>query len=176
MFMYCVIDTERIKGNLIYLLSYQLYDDTYNLIDNKTFQDVSIDLSNRKSSKVKTKQLNQCSIKVNGYVELYESIRSVIENNLVVIFSKTDVHIFKSNCKEYGIQYNKLKCIDMQSLLKDRINHFNGKSNFKDFCKKSKIKHEPHIPESDCFATFCLFQNLVDEIGLNSILLKIEEC
>ena len=49
--MYCVVDTERIKGNRIYLLSYQLYDERFNLIESKTFIDVSIDVSNRISPK-----------------------------------------------------------------------------------------------------------------------------
>ena len=48
--MYCVIDTERIKGNQIYLFSYQLYNDDFKLIESKTFQDISIDVSNRESN------------------------------------------------------------------------------------------------------------------------------
>ena len=48
--MYCVIDTERIKGNQIYLFSYQLYNDDFKLIESKAFQDISIDVSNRESN------------------------------------------------------------------------------------------------------------------------------
>ena len=45
---FCVIDTERIKGDLIYLLAYQIYNDTFDLVESKTFQDVIISLYNRK--------------------------------------------------------------------------------------------------------------------------------
>ena len=50
---FCVIDTERIKGDLIYLLAYQIYNDTFDLVESKTFHDVSISLDNRKSPKRK---------------------------------------------------------------------------------------------------------------------------
>ena len=33
------------------------------------------------------------------------------------------------------------------------------------FCKKHKIKHDPHIPESDCAATFEVYKNLLSEHG-----------
>ena len=63
--MYCVVDTERIKGNRIYLLSYQLYDERFNLIESKTFIDVSIDVSNRISPKRKVEKLKSIAVKVN---------------------------------------------------------------------------------------------------------------
>lgn len=75
---YCVIDTERIKGDCIYLFSYQIYDENYTLIESKTFQDVSIDLSNRKAPKTKTKKLDKISIKVNSFEELYKIVNDVM--------------------------------------------------------------------------------------------------
>ena len=58
---YCVIDTERIKGSKIYLLSYVVYDEDYNLIEINTFIDDSIDLSNRKAPKIKVKKIGRAS-------------------------------------------------------------------------------------------------------------------
>ena len=101
--MYCVIDTERIKGNQIYLFSYQLYNDDFKLIESKTFQDASIDVSNRKSPKRKVKELDSISIKVGSFKELYENVRYFAENNLTIVFSLTDVHTLKRNCKDNNI-------------------------------------------------------------------------
>ena len=70
--MYCVIDTERIKGNMIYLFSYVLFDDSFNMIETKTYQDVSIQLDNRKAPKRKTEELNSISIKVYSFEEIYD--------------------------------------------------------------------------------------------------------
>ena len=36
-----VIDTERIKGNQIFLFSYQLYNDDFTLAESKTYHDIS---------------------------------------------------------------------------------------------------------------------------------------
>ena len=44
------------------------------------------------------------------------------------------------------------------------------KSNLKDYCKKHRIKHDPHIPESDCAATFEVYKKLMSEHGENFIM------
>lgn len=173
--MYCVIDTERIKGNQIYLLSYQLYGDDYSLIESKTFNDISIDISNRKAPKKKSRELDNVSIKVNSFTELYEIIRPIVESNTNIIFSTTDVHTFKSNCKLNGITYNKLRCIDLQEVLYEESTSTKHKSNLKGYCEENKIKHNAHIPESDCEATFILFRNLIEKHGIESILSRVRE-
>lgn len=173
--MYSVIDTERIKGNQIYLLSYQIYGDDYSLIESKTFNDISIDISNRKAPKRKSQELNNISIKVDSFIELYSIIRPIIEQNTNIIFSSTDVHTFKGNCKLNGITYNKLKCIDLQEILYEDSMSPKHKSNLKGYCEENKIKHNAHIPESDCEATFILFKNLIEKHGKEKILSRVKE-
>lgn len=168
--MYCVIDTERIKGNQIYLFSYQLYDENFRLYESKTYQDISIDVSNRKSPKRKVRELDSISIKVESFKELYETVRIFMEDNLTIVFSLTDVHTFKGNCKANGIEYKKIKCIDLQEVLYDLSEDYKHKSNLKGYCEKNGIKHNPHIPESDCEATFKLFQDLTAKFGLDNLL------
>ena len=174
--MYCVIDTERIKGNQIYLFSYQLYNDDFKLIESKTFQDVSIDVSNRKSPKRKVKELDSISIKVGSFKELYENVRYFAENNLTIVFSLTDVHTLKRNCKDNNIEYKKIKCIDLQEVLYNLSEDEKHKSNLNGYCEVNGIKHNPHIPESDCEATFKLFQDLIKRFGIDYLLSIAKEC
>lgn len=162
---YCVIDTERIKGNLIYLLSYQLYDDSFNLCESKTFQDISINVDNRKAPKRKVRELDDISIKVNSFIELYETIRPLIENNVLIVFSDTDIGAFKKDCRIYGIPYNKLTYIDLQEALYELSTDAKHKSNLKDYCIKNGIKHNAHIPEDDCRVTFILYIDLLNKYG-----------
>src|SRR5574344_879860 len=133
--MYCVIDTERIKGNRIYLFSYQLYDENFKLHESKTYQDISIDVSNRKSPKRKVRELDSISIKVKSFKELYETVRIFMEDNLTIVFSLTDVHTFKVNCKANSIEYKKIKCIDLQEVLYNLSEDDKHKSNLKGYCE-----------------------------------------
>ena len=93
-----------------------------------------------------------------------------MEDNLTIVFSLTDVHTFKGNCKSNGIEYKKIKCIDLQEVLYDLSEDYKHKSNLKGYCEKNGIKHNPHIPESDCEATFKLFQDLIAKFGLDNLL------
>ena len=163
--MFCVVDTERIKGNLIYLFSYQLYDDDFCLIESKTYQDVSIDLEYRKSPKSKTKRLATSSIKLNSFTDIYEVYKNIIKDKVLIVFSKTDVNVIKQNCKNLGLEYNTTLTYDLQKILYDLSESDKKKSNLKDYCKANKIKHNPHIPESDCAATFSVFKNLISNFG-----------
>ena len=172
--MYCIVDTERIHGNEIYLLSYQLYDEGFNLVESKTYQDTSIDLSNRKAPRRKVELLDNQTIKVGSFTMLYEAVREKLQCGLLIVFSITDVRIFKSNCKDSGILYNKLRVLDLQEILHELSTDKKGKSNLKDYCYAHGIKHEPHIPESDCAATMKVYQNLLDEFGVEFLENKIE--
>lgn len=162
---YCVIDTERIKGDLIYLFSYQIYDANYQLIESKTFQDISIDLSNRKSPKTKTKLLDSISIKVKSFEELYGIVSKVMVNNKLIVFSDTDVKVIRKKCKELSLQYEQLKALDLQEILYDLSTDDKHKSNLKGFASQMGIKHNPHIPESDCYATIKLYEYLLNKYG-----------
>ena len=172
--MYCVVDTERIHGNEIYLLSYQLYDEDFNLIESKTYQDTSIDLSHRKSPRRKVELLTEQSIKVSSFSTLYEAVREKLQSSLLVVFSKTDVNIFRTNCKANEIPYQKHRIVDLQEILYDMSTDTKHKSNLKDYCKTHGIKHEPHIPESDCAATMEVYKNLLVKFGSEFIESKIE--
>lgn len=172
---YCVIDTERIKGNQIYLLSYQLYDEAYHLLESKTYQDISIDLTNRKAPKSKSKALNAVSIKVDSFAELYNTIKPVITESFLIVFSRTDIGVLKRNCKENGIKYSVVPFLDLQKILYDLSEDKKHKSNLKLYCKKNSIKHSPHIPESDCSATFSLYLKLLLEYGNEYLLSYIDE-
>lgn len=115
---YCVRDTERIKGNLIYLFSYQLHDKKFELIESKTYQDISINVSNRKSPKNKVKLLDSISIKVSLFRELYNNnVKGVMNNSYLIVFSDTDLNIMKKNCKEQSIHYKRVKTVDLQEIL-----------------------------------------------------------
>lgn len=161
-----VIDTERIKGNLIYLFSYQLYNDDFSLAESKTYQDTSIDLANRHAPKSKTKKLSNQIESVSSFQEIYEIFQSFLSRCQVLItFSTTDVANIHKNCREYGIKYAPVSMIDLQAALFDLATDTKRKSNLKDYCKKHKIKHDPHIPESDCAATFEVYKNLLSEHG-----------
>lgn len=162
---YCVIDTERIKGNQIYLLAYQLYDETFELVESKTFQDISIDLSTRHAPKSKVKELNMQSIKVHSFAELYGNISDSMDGTEVIVFSCTDMKTMKRNCIENGIEFKKIIAIDLQKALYDLATDDKKKSNLKGYCRANGIKYEPHIPESDCYATFILYQNLLSRYG-----------
>lgn len=172
--MYCVVDTERIKGNLIYLLSYHLYNERCEKVESVTFQDVSIPLDNRKAPKRKVEELTGGTIKVNSFAELYEAIREKIENNLLIVFSTTDVGVFKTNCKQSKIEYHRLRILDLQDILYELSTDDKHKSNLKDFCKKYKIPHDPHIPDSDCGATFAAYRVLLAERGEEYMKSKIQ--
>lgn len=172
--MYCVVDTERIHGNEIYLLSYQLYDDNFNLVESQTYQDTSIDLSNRKAPRRKVELLKERTIKVCSFSTLYESVRDVLQVGLLIVFSKTDVRTFRSNCIDNGILYHRLRIIDLQNILYELSTDVKGKSNLKDYCSIHGIKYEPHIPESDCTATMKVYQNLLVEFGAEFLESKIE--
>lgn len=173
--MYCVVDTERIKGNRIYLLSYQLYDERFNLIESKTFIDVSIDVSNRISPKRKVEKLKSIAVKVNSFVELYSIIRKFMEQSINIIFSITDVKIFRKNCVECGIEYKELRCIDVQKISYKMSSDAKKKSNLRDYCIQNHIFHTPHIPESDCEATFKVFCNLLLKKGEKYLFSLIKE-
>lgn len=172
--MYCVVDTERIHGNEIYLLSYQLYGEDFTLVESKTYQDTSINLEYRKSPRRKVELLKEQSIKVSSFSMLYKMIREKLQSCLLVVFSRTDVNIFRSNCKANDIQYDKLHIIDLQKILYDLSTDAKHKSNLKDYCKAHGIKHEPHIPESDCFATMKVYRNLLASLGAEFLESKIE--
>ena len=163
---YCVIDTERIKGSKIYLLSYVVYDEDYNLIEINTFIDDSIDLSNRKAPKIKVKMLWGKSIIVHGFLEIYNFIKNVIANKLLIVFSNTDMRAIQVNCNELNIIYSKTNAIDVQEILFDLSSSEKHKCNLKDYCVKNHIQHYSHIPESDCFATFEVYKNLVRLYGI----------
>ena len=54
----------------------------------------------------------------------------------------------------------------MEELQKVNIkNRKNYAEKLRKYCKKHKIKHDPHIPESDCAATFEVYKNLLSEHG-----------
>ena len=164
--MYCVIDTERIKGNKIYLFSYQLYNDDFTLDESKTYQDISIDLSNRHSPKSKAKKLSQRVECVSSFQEIYGAFLNLLSRcQLLITFSTSDVAVIHKNCREHGIEYTLVSMIDLQAALFDLATDTKRKSNLKDYCKKHKIKHDPHIPESDCAATFEVYKNLLSEHG-----------
>lgn len=167
--MYLVIDTERIKGHLIYLLSYQLYDDAFELVESRTYNDISIDVSNRKDPKKKIELLKNQSIKVNSFNDIYSVIRPILDNSVNIFFSNTDIGAFKTNCKLWNIEYQKITYIDLQKILYKLSTDKKHKSNLDGYCKKHNIKHDAHIPESDCEVTFILFKNLLKEYGLDFV-------
>ncbi len=173
--MYCVIDTERIKGNQIYSFSYQLYDENLRLYESKTYQDMSIDVSNRKSPKRKVRELDSISIKVESLKKLYETVRIFIEDNLTIVFNLIDVHTFKQNCKDDNIKYKNIKCIDLQEVLYYLSKDEKHKSNLKGCCEVNGKRHNPHIPASDCEETFKLFQDLIAKFGLDDLLSIVKE-
>ena len=78
-----VIDTERIKGNQIYLFSYQLYNDDFTLAESKTYHDISIDLSNRHSPKTKAKKLSKQVESVSSFQEIYSVFQNHQHNILI---------------------------------------------------------------------------------------------
>lgn len=162
---YLVIDTERIKGYKIYLLAYQVYNELFELLESKTYQDLSIDLSTRKAPKSKAKALNGVSFKVNSFNELYDVLKPILFNKRIIVFSSTDFGAFKTNCKELGIEYEKVEAIDLQKALYDLSTSPIHKSNLKDYAKKLRIKHNPHIPASDCEATMELYIDLLNRHG-----------
>lgn len=173
---YLVIDTERIKGYKIYLLAYQIYSESFELLESKTYQDLSIDLSTRKAPKSKAKALDDLTYKVNSFCELYEILKPLLSNKRIIVFSSTDFGAFKTNCKELGIEYEKVEAIDLQKALYDLSTSPIHKSNLKDYVKKLKIKHNPHIPASDCEATIELYKDLLNKHGedfLNKYLFRM---
>ena len=173
---YLIIDTERIKGYKIYLLAYQVYNESFELLESKTYQDLSIDLSTRKAPKSKAKALDGVSYKVNSFNELYDVLKPILFNKRIIVFSSTDFGAFKTNCKELGIEYVRVKAIDLQKALYDLSTSPIHKSNLKDYVKKLGIKHDPHIPASDCEATMELYKNLLNERGedfLNNYLFRM---
>lgn len=172
--MYCVFDTERIKGNQIYLLAYQLYDDDFKLVETATYQDTSISLVSRKSPKRKACELNGASIKVDSFTRLYGEVWGKFAQGLVVVFSTTDIGVIKGNCKAAGIEYHKLQVLDLQKILFERSTDAKHKSNLKDFCRQHQIKHSPHIPESDCEATFAAYRVLLGELGEDYLRARIQ--
>ncbi len=165
--MYCVIDTERIKGSYIYLFSYQLYSDDFALVKSKTYQNISIDLSNRKSPKSKVQKLSAKTIKVTSFQEIFDVYKSVIANNTLIVFNKTDLGAIRQNCKELALQFEKTTTYDMQQVLLHLSTSAKKKSNLKDYCKANGIKHDSHIPESDCEATFAVFKNMIQLYGFD---------
>lgn len=167
----CVLDTERIKGSNIYLLAYQIYDDKYDLLESKTFQDISISLDTRKSPKRKTKELEPKTIKISSFVELYENIKSIFLESELIVFSKTDINVIRNNCKVYGIDFIKPVVVDLQEALLHIST--NNKSNLRDFCKKNNIKYNAHIPEEDCKATFEVYKKLIQDYG-NDFLIQFK--
>lgn len=164
---FCVIDTERIKGDLIYLLAYQIYNDTFDLVESKTFQDVSISLDNRKSPKRKVQDLKETSVKVSSFLDLFQQIKPIIENNTLIVFSKTDIGVLKRNCKNHGFVSSPITYVDVQKALASLRTNDKQKSNLKDYCKKNNIKYHPHIPEDDCRATFTVYVKLLSQYGDN---------
>ncbi len=164
-YKFCVIDTERIKGNQIYLFSYQLYNAAFELVESKTYQDVSVDVSNRKSPKRKTNELKTSVDRVDSFGALYDQIKDVLPGSLVIVFSLTDVNVIKKKCKDAGIDYCKIQVLDLQKALYDLATDEKKKSNLKTYCKQHGIEHQPHIPESDCYATFQVYRNLLREYG-----------
>lgn len=166
---YCVIDTERIKGNIIYLFSYQIYNEANKLIESKTFFDKTIDISNRKSPKQKVKKLWNNLIITNGFFEIYKYFIKVATNKLLIVFSTTDIKALQKNCRELNLESHKFITIDMQKILFDLSDMKKHKCNLKDYCINNNINHNPHIPESDCFATFELYKNLVQKFGQDFI-------
>lgn len=162
---FCVIDTERIKGDLIYLFAYQVYTDAFDLMESKTFQDISINLDNRKSPKRKANDLNNKSIKKSSFVDLFQQIKPIIENNTLIVFSKTDIGVLNRNCKNHGIVFSPIIYIDVQEVLASLRTNDKQKSNLKDYCKKNNIRYEAHIPEDDCRATFTVYVNLLSQYG-----------
>lgn len=166
---YCVVDTERIKGSKIYLLSYLVYDENYRLVESKTFIDDTIDLSNRKSPKTKVKMLWNKATIVHGFSEIYNIFKKIVADKLLIVFSNTDTKAIQTNCKELNIEYNKTVAIDLQKALFDLSNSEKHKCNLKDYCIANNIAHSPHIPESDCFASFELYKNLVNAYGIEFV-------
>ena len=161
-----VIDTERIKGNQIYLFSYQLYNDDFTLAESKTYHDTSIDLSNRHSPRTKAKKLTKQVESVSSFQEIYSVFQNLLSRCQVLItFSTSDVAVIHKNCRDVDIKYTPVSMIDLQAALFDLATDTKRKSNLKDYCKKHKIKHDPHIPESDCAATFEVYKNLLSEHG-----------
>lgn len=142
-----------------------MYDAAFELLESKTFQDVSIDLSNRHAPKSKAKELNMKSIKVHSFAELYENIAGSMNEIEVIVFSCTDLKTIRRNCKENGIEYRKIVAVDLQKALYDLATDDKKKSNLKGYCRANGIKYDPHIPESDCYATFILYQNLLSMYG-----------
>ncbi|MDE7163767.1 MAG: hypothetical protein K2O44_06850 [Clostridia bacterium] len=119
---FCVVDTERIKGIKIYLLSYLVYDESYKLVENKTLIDDTIDLSNRKAPKIKVKILWNNSSIVQGFSEIYNIFKNTVANKLLIVFSNTDMKAIQTNCKELNIEYNKTIAVDLQKALFDLSN------------------------------------------------------
>ena len=173
---YLVIDTERIKGYKIYLLSYQIYSESFELMESKTFQDLSVDISTRKAPKTKTKVLNETTHKVNTFLELYNLLKPIFHDKKIIVFSSTDFGALRTNCKELGIEYKKVDAVDLQKALYDLSTSPIHKSNLKDYAKRLGIKHNPHIPESDCNATIELYKDLLKKYGedfLNKYLFRM---
>ena len=164
---FCVIDTERIKGDLIYLLAYQIYNNTFDLMESKTFQDVSISLDNRKSPKRKVQDLKEASIKVSSFLDLFQQIKPIIESNTLIVFSKTDIGVLRRNCKNHNLVSSPITYIDVQEALAALCTNDKKKSNLKDYCKKNNIKYHAHIPEDDCRATFTVYVKLISQYGDN---------
>lgn len=164
---FCVIDTERIKGDLIYLLAYQIYNNSFDLVESKTFQDVSINLDNRKSPKRKVQDLKETSVKASSFVDLFQQIKPVIESTVLIVFSKTDIGVLKRNCKNHGIVFSSVTYVDVQEALAALCTNDKQKSNLKDYCKRNNIKYHAHIPEDDCRATFTVYVNLLSQYGDN---------
>lgn len=166
---YCVIDTERIKGSKIYLLSYVVYDENYTSIESNTFIDNSIDLSSRKAPKKKVKMLLDKSIIVHSFLDIYNFIKNVIADKLLIVFSNTDMKAIQTNCSELNIVYNKTNAIDVKKILFDLSSSPKHKCNLKDYCIANNIPHNPHIPASDCYATFEVYKNLILKYGANFV-------
>lgn len=165
--MFCVIDTERIKGDQIYLFSYVLFDDNFNLVESKTFLDESIDLSNRHSPKAKVKALHNQVIKIDSFNRICSLFNDLANKTIMVVFSKTDINVIRSKCRQESLDFVKPNGYDLQQALFDLSESPKHKSNLKDYCKSHKIKHSPHIPDSDCCATFEVFKDLIKEFGID---------
>ena len=131
---YCVLDTERIKGDQIYLLSYQLYDEAYNLVEKVTFQNTEVDLTGRKAPNSKLRKLEGMTRKYESFECIYSSIAEVLKDALVIVFSTTDIATIKKVCRQSGITYEKHKVLDLQKILFDFSEDEKHKSNLKQYC------------------------------------------
>ena len=103
---------------------------------------------------------------VSSFQEIYSVFQNLLSRCQVLItFSTSDVAVIHKNCRDVDIKYTPVSMIDLQAALFDLATDTKRKSNLKDYCKKHKIKHDPHIPESDCAATFEVYKNLLSEHG-----------